>query len=68
MNKEFSWILLGIAAFFVVYIVGRLLNVDVTAIFAIIGINPVSFFAGIIVGIVVGYLLFTRSRGPGSGD
>lgn len=68
MNKEFFWILLGIAAFLVIFIVGPLLNVNIFAIFTIIGINPVSFIAGIVIGIGMGYFLFTFRRDAVSGD
>jgi len=64
MIKELSWILLGIIVLVAVFITGLLLHVDVIAVFAMIGLNPVSFFAGIVIGIGIGYVLFTRCHGP----
>jgi hypothetical protein len=68
MKNEFSWILLGIASVFVIFIVGPLLNVNVIAIFAMIGLNPVSFIAGIVIGIGTGYFLATGCHGQRFGD
>jgi hypothetical protein len=64
MKKVKNWILTGIAALFVVFITGLLLHVDVIAAFAMIGLNPVSFISGIVVGIGIGYVLFTKCHGP----
>lgn len=64
MIKELSWILLGIIALVAVFIAGRVLHVDVIAVFAMIGLNPVSFFFGIVIGIGIRYVLFTRCHGP----
>ena len=68
MIKELSWILLRIIALVAVFIAGLVLRVDVIAVFAMIGLNPVSFFAGIVAWIGIGSLLFTRCHGSISGD
>jgi len=64
MIKELSWILLGIIVLVAIFITGLVLRVDVIAVFVMIGLNPVSFIFGIVIGIGIGYVLFTRCHGP----
>lgn len=68
MKKVLKWILTGIAALFVVFIAGLLLQLNVIAVFAMIDLNPVPFIFGMVIGIGIGYVLFTRCHSPISGD
>jgi len=64
--KTIFWILSGLTALIIVFTVCLLLRVNLISLFELIGMNPFSFFIGLMAGIGLGYFLFRRDNVPGS--
>jgi len=64
--KTIFWILSGLTALIIVFTVCLLLRVNLIFLFELIGMNPFSFFIGLMAGIGLGYFLFRKDNRPGS--